>query len=223
MLNANERQIRLDALKVARQILNREYTDRRAEEYNSWMQANQTSWDTHRVKLPPPAGLVGIVYPSEKEIVAKALEYYNFVSAGGKPADFNKVAATPVPAILPEPVAVTEPEPEEIIPQPIEILSKFEASIKLPSETEESTISNFVETPPVVDSTPLPVVDAVPPELKPLFVETPPVVDSTKINNLVDTSANRSSIPLIKSLLKKGLLPSWLKADAPAITELGHK
>lgn len=80
---------RLELLKMARTLLNEEYINRRAEDHNKWLAECDESWRTRRIKLPYPSFAP---YPSEAEIVAKALTLYGFVNP-----DHNKVADDTVP------------------------------------------------------------------------------------------------------------------------------
>lgn len=76
---------RLELLKMARTLLNEEYINRRAEDHNKWLAECDESWRTRRIKLPYPPFAP---YPSEAEIVAKALTLYNFVNPdSAKPAE----------------------------------------------------------------------------------------------------------------------------------------
>ena len=101
----DEAKRRIEALKVARQLLNEEYIARRAEDYNKWLLDSQVAWQTQGIRLSPPGGVV--LYPTEQEIVAKALEYYNFTTAGGRGTDFKNIPP-------PEPVAAAA---EVILPK----------------------------------------------------------------------------------------------------------
>ena len=65
---------RTGLLAQARQLVNKEYIARRTEQHQHWIANSESSWRTNGALLPYPAG---ILYPSEDEIVAKALELYN--------------------------------------------------------------------------------------------------------------------------------------------------
>jgi hypothetical protein len=103
----DESRRRLEALKVARQLLNDEYIARRSEEYNKWLVDSQVAWQTQGVRLPPPSG--SVLYPTEQEIVAKALEYYNFTTTSGQGVDFNNTPPV-TPTVIP---TKEEIEPKE--------------------------------------------------------------------------------------------------------------
>jgi hypothetical protein len=68
---------KLELLKMARQLLNEEYINRRAEDHNKWLADCDEAWRTRRVKLPYPPFAP---YPTEEQIVAKALALYNFIN-----------------------------------------------------------------------------------------------------------------------------------------------
>lgn len=77
MSNMDETNQKLELLKMARQLLNEEYINRRAEDHNKWLADCDDAWRTRRVKLPYPPFAP---YPTEAQIVAKALALYNFVN-----------------------------------------------------------------------------------------------------------------------------------------------
>lgn len=102
---------RLELLKMARELLNEEYINRRAEDHNQWIADCDVEWRTRRVKLPYPPFAP---YPTEAEIVAKALALYNFVSATevaapeASPSGLISQATMPTPT----PVVKSSPVPE---------------------------------------------------------------------------------------------------------------
>lgn len=77
MANMNDTNQKLELLKMARQLLNEEYINRRAEDHNKWLAECDDAWRTRRIKLPYPPFAP---YPTEDQIVAKALALYNFIS-----------------------------------------------------------------------------------------------------------------------------------------------
>ena len=77
MSNIDQTNQKLELLKMSRQLLNEEYINRRAEDHNKWLAECDTAWRTQRIKLPYPAFAP---YPTEAEIVAKAVTLYAFIN-----------------------------------------------------------------------------------------------------------------------------------------------
>jgi hypothetical protein len=77
MANMDNTNQKLELLKMARQLLNEEYINRRAEDHNAWLANCDEAWRTRRIKLPYPPFAP---YPTEEQIVAKALTLYTFVN-----------------------------------------------------------------------------------------------------------------------------------------------
>ena len=67
---------KFELLKMARELLNEEYINRRAEDHNRWVAEGDHAWKTRRIKLPYPPFAP---YPTEAEIVAKAASLYSFL------------------------------------------------------------------------------------------------------------------------------------------------
>jgi len=77
-----ENKHRLELIKMARELLNEEYINRRAQDHNKWLAESDRIWKLHRVNLPYPPFAS---YPTDDEIVAKASALYNFVNAKTTP------------------------------------------------------------------------------------------------------------------------------------------
>lgn len=65
---------RATLLAQARTILNDEYQQKRSEEYSKWQRESNHLWVTKGILLPYPSSFG---YPTEDEVVKKALELYN--------------------------------------------------------------------------------------------------------------------------------------------------
>jgi len=140
MANMDNNNQKLELLKMARQLLNEEYINRRAEDHNKWLADCDEVWRTRRVKLPYPPFAP---YPTEEQIVAKALTLYNFVNPdeGKDKTDTNEQPNPTKQAINTAPKVstpwtlyydnnidkATEPE---VIPKPV-VVDKQEAKIKV--------------------------------------------------------------------------------------------
>lgn len=87
---------RLELLKIARELLNEEYINRRAQDHNKWLAESDVVWKTTRTKLPYPPFAA---YPTDEEIVSKATRLYSFVNSGASatnPAETHTVEPPPV-------------------------------------------------------------------------------------------------------------------------------
>ena len=82
MNKTDETHHRLELLKMARELANEEYINKRAEDHNAWLAQVDVVWRTRGVKLAYPAF---VPFPTEAEIVAKAITLYSFVKAPDTP------------------------------------------------------------------------------------------------------------------------------------------
>jgi hypothetical protein len=176
MNDAEEMKHKIELLKMARELLNEEYINRRAEDHNQWLADCDVAWKTRGVKLPYPPFAP---YPSEAEIVAKASSLFNFI----KPSNTTNIPETPVPAEsflskremdtvskikfepVPQPIKETpwehylNPKPE--IPAVEPIVSTPESTVEIPKiETpwEQILIPKIEISPSLEVQTPAPVV-----------------------------------------------------------------
>jgi hypothetical protein len=92
---------RTGLLAQARQLVNKEYIAQRTEQHQHWIANSESSWRTNGALLPYPSG---IIYPSEDEIVAKALELYN---ASASQPNLNPL---PLPEVPPMSAAIFNPD-----------------------------------------------------------------------------------------------------------------
>lgn len=73
---------RAQLLVTARNLLNEEYQKKRSEQFSKWQTESNHLWLSKGIILPYPSSFG---YPTEEEIVAKALELYNNQN-NGKPS-----------------------------------------------------------------------------------------------------------------------------------------
>jgi hypothetical protein len=155
---------KFELLKMARELLNEEYINRRAQDHNKWIAECDVAWKTRGVKLPYPPFAP---YPTEAEIIAKATSLYSFLSAEEPPTEApvipNAVSTAAefaleiskgppwnvqIPAIQAavsgEPVDVVKPKVETfVVPDPTvttvdtEIKVEPEPEVNKPAETTE--------------------------------------------------------------------------------------
>ena len=112
MENYEETKQKFELLKMARAQANEEYSNRRDEAYKHWLSECDTVWKETGVKLPYP---VFQPYPTEIDIVAKALTLYNFIK--------------PEEKVVPEVVEIVpEPEAKPELTQPSAVLNDFKSN-----------------------------------------------------------------------------------------------
>jgi len=66
---------RLELLRMARELANEEYINKRAEDHNDWL-SRLSAARMRGVKLPYPSF---VPYPTESDIVTRAITLYNFI------------------------------------------------------------------------------------------------------------------------------------------------
>ena len=79
----------LEILRMARELVINEHTDRRAEMHNQWLTESNELWRTRRVRLAYPSIPP---YPTENDIIARARTLLDFVEK-------SPAAETPVPLV----------------------------------------------------------------------------------------------------------------------------
>lgn len=68
---------RFELLKMARDLLNEKYINKRAEDHNKWVADNDMLWRLERRNLPYPPFAQ---YPTDDEVVKSALTLYKFLN-----------------------------------------------------------------------------------------------------------------------------------------------
>lgn len=156
---------RANLLAQARILLNDEYQRQRAEQYSKWQVESNHLWVTKGILLPYPSSFG---YPTEEEVVKKALELYNKQngiqtdSATPLPetddsmtasvtAKLNQISQNVKPVQLP-PVPQSTPWEQYTAPTPIE------EPTTVPETVVESELKPPLEFPPLVVAEPEPVV-----------------------------------------------------------------
>lgn len=131
---------KLELLNEARKILNAEYNKKKSDEYNNWLLKNSNAIKSTNLHLPFPPFVAGntvpyyvatVPYPTEHEVVAKAVSLYN--SRYKTVTESPELTVAPVEQpVEPEEVASAE-APTESIEQPAE----QEITTTLEKEPEE--------------------------------------------------------------------------------------
>ena len=127
---------RFEILKMAREMLNEEYTFKRATDHNKWLAESQEVWTKYQKTIPHPPFAP---YPTEREVLEAAIVLYNFVhNQEVKPQVVQHVEVPVVhhtPPPIPEPVREYKPIPEGDFVFPRETVKEIvEEPVK---ETEE--------------------------------------------------------------------------------------
>jgi hypothetical protein len=124
---------RAQLLTTARKLLNEEYQKQRSEQYTKWQSESNHLWISKGIMLPYPSSFG---YPTEEEVVARALELYN--TQNNKPvsntgvelpktdesmtssvtAKLMEVSQNVRPVVLPEVPDVT-PWEQYLMPEPV--------------------------------------------------------------------------------------------------------
>lgn len=210
---------RLELLKMARELLNEEYINRRAQDHNTWVAQCDELWKTKKIKLPYPAFAP---YPTESEIVAKALTLYNFVNPPANDVkeevekiDLPTVGSEPtikeieaVSAINPintaietiatspwknylTPETITEPLPE-LVPEPVVAIADEIV------ETEVTVIEEVVQEPIVIPED--------------ISVLSSNISSAEEPKPLFAISSEPTTVPIVTQPTGlKTLLPAWLQ------------
>lgn len=152
MENSDKVKQRFELLKMARELLNEDYINRRAEDHNKWVAENEKLWRTQRRNLPYPPF---VAYPTDEEIVRTASNLYNFIYQDTTETQDT----TEEPSeILPESPTMEISEGDFVFPQPIVEEPAVDPS---PEEIIEETVEHVAEE----------VKDIAEPDYKPVTVE----------------------------------------------------
>lgn len=130
--------IKLELVKIARDLCFNEYTDRRAQLHNKWLVESEHLWRTQRLRLAYPDMPV---YPGEADIMTRAEKLYAYINS-----DPSAITAE-TPWVESSEVTVTEPLSEPSV-EPLDnviALKQPEPQIVLPAQTAEPV----QETPPL--------------------------------------------------------------------------
>ncbi len=130
---------KLELIKIARELLNEEYINRRAQDHNRWLAESDKVWRTSRTKLPYPPFAS---YPTDDEIVAKATNLYKFVNS--PPAN----TATNIPEVtLPELTSAEMAAASHILPESSNAIQESPWKTYLTPDTEDKTVRNDIIAP----------------------------------------------------------------------------
>jgi hypothetical protein len=141
---------RAQLLTTARTLLNEEYQRKRSEQYTKWQSESNHLWISKGIMLPYPSSFG---YPTEEEVVARALELYNAQNnvksstgtelpktddemTSSVTAKLMEVSNNVKPVVLPEVPAIT-PWEQYLTPAPVAEAIPEEEEVVLPELVEE--------------------------------------------------------------------------------------
>ena len=196
-ITPEEMQRRGALLKKAKQILLQEYAAIRTQQHQQWIKDSETSWRTNGILMAYPPGKL---YPSEQEIVEKALELYT----KSLPVNVEVSNEVPIPKV----------KPEIPIDSPVNVTEQLQSVYKT-GPVFPDLVGQMLATPPdkYLESltTPGPV--------EPVVEETPEVVipetvvpkSTENIETITEPSTDVSATP--KHSLLRSVLSGWLSKN----------
>ena len=136
---ADDLSVKLEILRMAREIVNNEYVDKRAQDHNKWL-ADSEKLSSRGIKIPypdiPP-------YPDEAVVIAKAKSLLGFVGMGdAEDVHPIKREEPPIKKVEVEKVQAEEVVKEKPAPKSDEELFREYAQKRSAYEAEEETPSS---------------------------------------------------------------------------------
>ncbi len=191
---------KLELLRNARLLMNKEYIGKRAEQHKQWIVTSEASWRTAGVLLPYPTGEL---YPSEAEVVAKALELYNLSN------NIKPITNVPLPIQTDQPPSVTA-QLEEVynttVPRVIsEVAPAASPWVDYLAPELKSTIQP-VELAPEIET------PSVNPEDDSVSIPETDVIENEPVNEPLETEPAKPNSTEKHSLLRN-VLSSWLQKN----------
>jgi len=135
----------LEILRMAREIVINEHTDRRAEMHNQWLVESNELWRTRRVRLAYPAIPP---YPTENDIIARAqklLEFASTISGDEIIEDSANISAT---VTEPKVASSTPDATKDRVDEPARAIRPIEETLDV--EVPKQDIKNLVTPTPTV-------------------------------------------------------------------------
>ena len=203
-LSPEEIQKRNSLLKKAKQILLQEYAAIRTHQHQQWIRDSETSWRTNGVLMAYPPGNI---YPTEPEIIEKALELYNNSITAPEPKVEAAAPTVSTPKTIDTKADIVILEPLDS--PPINITDKLqEVSDKVsgvPVDTTlfTMTVTDYIETLPTL-----------PPNSK--DVEPEPVAEEIKEETVVEepiAEKSKETETTPKHSLLRSVLSGWLSKN----------
>lgn len=196
-ISPEEMQRRGALLKKARQILIQEYAAIRTQQHQQWIRDSETSWKTNGVLMAYPPGKL---YPTEQEIVDKALELYNKSIAANAlnvavPDDTPKeIESTTNTSDIPEPLGCS---PVDVTAKLQEVYNKA-TTVPVDVKLIGVPVSEYIKT----LSNPVPEQTTVTPE---------PIIEEAKEESIIQPTEIIETQP--KHSLLRSVLSGWLSKN----------
>ena len=199
-ITPEEMQKRGALLKKAKQILLQEYAAIRTQQHQQWIRDSETSWRTNGILMAYPPGKI---YPTEQEIIEKALELYNkSITATAPKVEAPTITTVSTPEIIETIETTAEPVVEETpntsminITDKLKEISDKASSVPVDSKLFTMTVTDYIET-----LTTLPSEEKVAEPIVEEIVEEPVVEPTTKE-------------PAPKHSLLRSVLSGWLSKN----------
>lgn len=195
-LTPEEMQKRGALLKKAKQILLQEYAAIRTQQHQQWIRDSETSWRTNGILMAYPPGKI---YPTEPEIIEKALELYNkSITATAPKVEVNSVTTPEIIETTTEPV-IEEP----LVSSSINVTDKLKeisdkaSSVPVDPKLFTMTVTDYIET-----------LTTLPPEEK----VTEPIVEEIVEEPVVEELPTTTE-PAPKHSLLRSVLSGWLSKN----------
>jgi hypothetical protein len=205
-ITPEEMQRRGALLKRAKQILIQEYAAIRTQQHQQWIRDSETSWKINGVLMAYPPGKL---YPSEQDIIDKALELYNkSITATALKIEVPEVSISNTPNIQPEPsISETlDSSPLDVTARLQEVYNKA-SSVPIDNRLIGVTVSDYIET-----LTQLPIIEKVEEEPVVEEIKEEPIVEEIKEELNLDKLSDTTELPAKHSLLRS-VLSGWLSKN----------
>jgi hypothetical protein len=150
---------RAQLLTTARNLLNEEYQQKRSEQYTKWQSESNHLWISKGIMLPYPSSFG---YPTEEEVVAKALELYN-AQNNNKPAgvELPKTEETMTSSVTAKLMEVSNNVKPVVMPEVPEVTPWQQYLTPEPMvEPEQTPVAEEIPLPEPVEEPELQVEDA---------------------------------------------------------------
>lgn len=196
-LTSEEMQRRGALLKKAKQILLQEYAAIRTQQHQQWIRDSETSWRTNGILMAYPPGKI---YPTEPEIIEKALELYNKSITATAPKvespTITTVSTSETIETTAEPVIEDTPSTSMInITDKLKEVSDKASSVPVDSKLFTMSVTDYIET-----------LTTLPPEEK----VAEPIVEEIVEEPVVEPTTKE---PAPKHSLLRSVLSGWLSKN----------
>ena len=196
-ITSEEMQRRGALLKKAKQILLQEYAAIRTQQHQQWIRDSETSWRTNGILMAYPPGKI---YPTDQEIIEKALELYNkSITATSTKVEVPTITTVSTPEIIEttaEPVVEETPSTSMInITDKLKEISDKASSVPVDPKLFTITVTDYIET-----------LTTLPPEEK----VTEPIVEEIVEEPVVEPTTTE---PAPKHSLLRSVLSGWLSKN----------